>query len=159
MKNTAHWKDKLARQLIAHRAELGGLSVRQFLDVELALFLAHELIPNVPPAQGVPALLAGYDYPFTEQAFWTEQHHRYRRTARFGMAPSGAICCYRMPPSMNGYVGLPFQTITGKAPLSGRLLRPHRSDSVVMKRLYQVRCRYNRSGRRWLNRGKTTPLR
>lgn len=81
MKDTSHWQQRLAHNLRRERS-LVELTPRQFFEVELGLFLVTSLLPDAPLTV-LPALLNGYELPFTERHNWTDTQLGYIRRARF----------------------------------------------------------------------------
>lgn len=81
MKNLSQWHKTMAL-ILKHQKGLIELTPRQFLEVELGLFLVSELLPDAPPST-LPALLSGYELPFEQRSSWNEAQNAYIDRARF----------------------------------------------------------------------------
>jgi hypothetical protein len=79
------WQEPLATR-IKHQYDLPGQAANRLLNIELALFLLTELLPDAPP-EALPDLLAGNGMVHLRRPVWTPKQHRLLSRGRTLLAP------------------------------------------------------------------------
>jgi hypothetical protein len=79
------WQEPLATR-IKHQFDLPGQTANRLLNIELALFLLTELLPDAPP-EALPDLLAGNGMVHLRRPVWTPKQHRLLSRGRTLLAP------------------------------------------------------------------------
>jgi len=76
MRDIQSWRASLVRQLRAYYPEKGtALTAKEVADVELGLYLLHQLAPG-EVASALWVLLSGYSFPLLASSQWTDNQRR-----------------------------------------------------------------------------------